>query len=90
MFGDRHRQSGNVDFLEGIPAKQGSPYLTGDGNYRYRIHIRGGQAGHQIGRAGSGGGDTDAGLPGGAGISIRRMRRPLFMHRQDMTQRGIV
>ena len=89
MLGDRHRQSGNVDFLEGIPAEQGSSHLTGDGDDRHGIHIGGGQAGDQIGRAGTGGGDTDADLAGGAGISVRRMHRPLFMHRQDMTQRSV-
>ena len=89
MFGNRHRNTGHVHALEGIPAKQGSPYLTGDRNNRHRIHIGGGQPGDQIGRTGPGGGDTDADLAGGAGISVRRMRRPLFMHRQDMTQRSV-
>ena len=89
MLGDRHGQSGNVDFLEGIPAKQGSPHLTGDGYYRHGIHIGGSQSSDQIGRAGTGSGDANADLAGSAGVTVRRMRRPLFMHCQDMTQRSV-
>ena len=90
VFGDWHRNAGHINSLEGIPAKQGSPHLTGDRNNWHRIHIGGGQPGDQIGRAGTGSGDADADPAGSAGITVRCMRRTLLMYCQDMTQRSVV
>ena len=84
MFGDRRDDAGNVGLLEGVLTNIPQVYLAGDGQERDRIQVRVGDAGHQIGGAGAGGGDADAGLTRGPGIAAGAVRRALLVPHQDM------
>ena len=84
MLGNRHGDAGNIDLLEGVLANQAGADVAGDGNHGDRVHIRGGDAGDQIGRARAARGQTDAGFAGCAGISVRRVRRALLVCGQHM------
>ncbi|WP_440087579.1 hypothetical protein [Stenotrophomonas sp. S11A1a] len=45
MLDDRHRQAEHIQFLEGVGAQQRRADLAGDGDHRYRIQHRIGNAG---------------------------------------------
>ncbi len=79
VFGDRHGDAGDVHFLEGVPAQQRHRHIARDGHHRDGIHIRRGNAGDQIGRAGAGGGEAHPHLSGGPGISVGRVGGALLV-----------
>ena len=84
MFGDGQGHAGDVHLLERVASQQRHRHIAGDRHDRNRVHIRGGDAGDQIGGAGAGGGDANAHLAGGTGIAVGGVRRALFVRGQHM------
>ena len=83
---DRQGDAEDVGLLEGIGADGGTGHLTGDHHHRHRVHLGGGDAGHQVGGAGTGGAKADAHLTSGAGIGIGRVGAALLVAHQDVLQ----
>ena len=69
MLGDRHRDARDVHLLERISAQQIIGDIAGDGDHRNAVHVRGRDAGDQVGRSRAAGGQADPGLPGAARIA---------------------
>ena len=84
VFGDRQRDAGDVRFLEGVGPDHRPPHLPGDRDHRHRVHIGVGDRGHQVGGAGTRGGDADSDLAGGLRISLGRMPGALLVAHQDV------
>ena len=63
-FGQRERESENVGFLEGVGADQWCAHLASDADQGNGIHFRIRNAGNQVGRAGTTGGDRDSHFAG--------------------------
>ncbi len=84
MLGAVAGDADRVRLLKRIRSDQVRRDLAGDDHHRDRIHQRVGDAGDGIGRSGAGGDEHDAGLAGGAGIALCRMRRRLFVAHQDV------
>ena len=84
VLGDGEGDPGDVDLLEGILPEQRQADVAGDRDERDRIHMSGGDAGDQVGRAGSAGSEADAHLSGGAGVPVRGVGSALFVAGQDM------
>ena len=77
-------RAGDVSLLEHIAAQQPGVHLAGDRDQGDGIHICRRNAGDQVGCAGAGGRDADAGLAARAGIAAGHMRGILFLPHQDM------
>ena len=78
------RDAYRVDFLECVAADGVTRYLAGQHDHRDRIHVRGSDAGNGIGCTGSRGDEADAGLAGGARVTVGSVSSSLFMAHQDM------
>ena len=85
MLCDWHRNTGDVDLLEAVPAQKGDGHVGCDGNDGNRIHVCGGDTSDQIGSAWSGGSHADADLSGGSRIAVRRVGSSLLMGGEDVT-----
>ena len=59
MFGDGHRDAGDVGFLEGIFAQHGTTDLATDCQHRRAVHPGIGNWGHQISGTRAACADTD-------------------------------
>ena len=88
VFGAGARDAERVGFLERVAADQLGGNLAGDGDDRNRIHHGVDQAGHQVGRARTGGRAAHAHLAGGARVSFRREAGVLLMPHQNVLDRG--
>ncbi len=64
VLGDRHRDAGDVGFLERVRADERAADLSGDGHDRNGVHLRVGERRHEVGRTGTGRRHTDAHLAG--------------------------
>ena len=79
MLGHGQRDTGNIHFLKGVGAQHFTGDIAGNTDHGDRIQHGGGDAGDQIGRAGTAGGDGHAHLARGAGVTVSRVRRALLM-----------
>ena len=82
--------------LQGAPATRedadSEPHirrLTGDANHRDGVEHRSGDTGHQVGCAGTAGGDADTDLAGGASIAVGHVGRRLLVTNQDVVDRVV-
>ena len=82
--------AGDIGFLEHVTAEQLRIDLPCDGHERDAVHIRRGNAGDEVRRAGAGGGDAHAGLAARTGIPAGRVGRVLLLAHQDMPDVGLV
>ncbi len=87
VFGEGLAGAGDVGFLKHVAAEEPLVDLPGDGDERNGIHVRRGDAGDEVRRAGAGCGDAHAGNSGGAGISARFMGGVLFFAHKDVFDR---
>ena len=71
VFGDRHGDAGDVDFLKGVGAEKLAADLAGDADDGRRIEHGGGDAGDHVGCAGAAGGHGDADAASWRGHSRR-------------------
>jgi hypothetical protein len=88
VLGDRLSDPDDVGLLKSVATHHGASNLSGNRHHRRAVHVRGREAGDQIGGAGAGGGDADPCSPGGAGIAIGRVRRRLLVPDENVTQTG--
>ena len=84
IFGNGHSHTQNIDLLETVLSQQVHPYIAGNGHNRDGIHISSGNPRHQIGGAGTRGGQTDPYLSGCPCISVCCMGCSLFMRGEHM------
>ena len=90
MFRNRHGDSRNIDFLETVLSKKGYSDVAGDCHNRNRIHIGSRNTCYKICRPRSACGQTYTDFSRCPGITVRRMRRPLLMGSQDVTDLVLV
>ena len=70
--------------LEAVQAQEIPGHVAGNGHHRHGIHIGCGDACHQVGGAGAGGGDAHPYPAGSPGITVCRMGRGLLVGRFNM------
>lgn len=78
VFGKRFRCAGDVRLLENVTSEQIAAHLPCDHHQGNGIHMCRGDAGDQVGSAGTGGGNTYADSAGNAGIPTGGMSSILF------------
>ena len=83
-FGDRHRDPGDIDLLEGILPNEVFRHVTSDKDGRGAVHIRGGDPRRQVRAAGTRCCEAHADLAGGPGVSVRCVGCALLMGCQNM------
>ncbi len=84
VLGDRHRDTRDVGLLERIGADQPAADLPGDGDHGYRVHLRIGQRGHQIGGAGTRRGHADPDPAGGVCVTAGGVTSALLVADQHV------
>ena len=82
MLGHRQSDAGNIHFLKCVAAQNFARHIARDADHRNRIQHRGGNAGDQIRRAWSAGGDANAHLARSARVAVGHVRRALLMPHQ--------
>ena len=87
---DRQGDAGDVGFLEPVAADQVSGDIAGQHDHRHGVHVGGGDAGDEVGRAGAGGGQADAGASGDAGVAVGGVRGGLLVADQDVLDVGVL
>jgi len=90
VFGGGARDAEGVGFLESIAADELGGDLAGDGDDGDGIHHGVDEPGDEVGGAGSGGGATDADLPGGAGIAFGGEAGILFVAHKDVLDVAVI
>ena len=85
VLGDRHGDTGDVYLLERVAPDQAGADVAGDGDHRDGIHISGGNARDQVGRARARSGQAYADPTGRAGVTVRRVGCALFVGCQYMS-----
>ena len=90
VLGDRQGDAGDVGFLEAVASDQVAGDIAGDRDDGDGVHLRGGDAGDEVGRAGSGGGEADAGASGDAGVAVGGVRGGLFVAHEHVLDVGVV
>ncbi len=85
VFGHRQRNAGDVDFLKCVRAQHFARHVAGDAHDGDRVEHGGGDAGDEVGRAGTAGGNGHAHFARGARIAIGHVRRALLVAHQHVT-----
>ena len=70
MLRDGSRYLDNGRLLERVGADHPARHLAGDGDEWDGVEQRVGEGGDEVGGPGTGGGDADAGLAGGASVAL--------------------
>ena len=89
VLGDREGDAGDVGFLEAVAPDQVACDVAGDHDDGHGVHVGGGDAGDEVGGAGPGGGEADAGASGDAGVAVGGVGGGLFVADQDMLDVGV-
>src|SRR5579859_797412 len=85
-FCDRRGDIDHVCFLEGVCPEEVGEDLAGDTYDGGAVDHRVGEAGDEVGGAGTAGGEYDAGAPGSAGIALCGVDAALFVADKDMVE----
>jgi hypothetical protein len=80
----------HIDFLKRVLTDGRCRHLAGNDHHRDRIHVGGGNTGHGIGRARTGGHDCDTDFTGRPRVSIGCVHRRLLMAHQNMLESGLL
>src|SRR4029077_11188927 len=88
VFGDRHGDAGDVDFLKGVRAEQLAADLAGDANDWRRIEHSRSDAGDHVGCARAGGGHGNSHAAAGPRVAIGHVRGTLFVAHENVVQLG--
>ena len=83
VFDDRQGHTEHVGLLESALADHRAGHLSRDGDHRDGIQERVSDTGHQIRRAGTAGGETNAGFAAGPCVGLRGERFTLLVPGQD-------
>ncbi len=86
VFGDRHRYAGDVGFLEGVVTQKVCRDLSGQCDYRHRIHIGRCDTGYEVTCAGARGCEADSNTTARTCVPVRGMRCCLLMPYKDVLQ----
>ena len=88
----RHRQrdAGDVDLLERVLADQRAGHVAGDRDHRDRVELRGGDAGHEVRRAGAAGAHAHADPAGRPGVAVGGVAAALLVADEDVAELGVV
>ncbi|MNV76790.1 hypothetical protein D3C71_1701680 [compost metagenome] len=86
MLRYRHRNAGNIRFLECVRADQAGEDVAGNYHQRNRVHISRRNTGDQVRCARTGSGDTDAYLAARSCVTVRCMNGSLLMPGQHMVE----
>ena len=81
---DWHGNTYNVYLLETVLPKKRPSHIAGNRHNRHRIHVSGGNTGHQVCCPRTACGKTHANLSGRSCIAVRRMRSSLLVGSKDM------
>jgi hypothetical protein len=90
VFGDRHRDAGDIRFLERVVPKEAGRHLAGERHDRNRVHIRRRDPRDQVACTGAGCGKAYPYAAARARVAVGRVRRCLFMPYQYVPDRRIV
>ena len=90
VLGDRLGDADDVGLLERVAPDHRARHLAGDRHQRRAVHVRGGDAGHQVGGARPRGGDAHAGAAAGACVAVGRVRRGLLVPHQHVPERRVL
>jgi hypothetical protein len=88
MLGNRHCNTGDIHFLEGVRSNLYRWDLSGEQNERDRIHIRVCNARNQIGSPWAGSRNTHTYAAGNPGVSIGSVHSPLFVPHEHVLNFG--
>ncbi len=88
VLGYRQSDAGNVDFLKCVRAEQLGGHVAGDADDGNRVEHSRGDAGNEVGGAGTAGGDGHAYLARGARVAVGHVGRALLMAHQHVTNHG--
>ena len=83
-------RAGDIGLLEHVAPELLRIDLSGDGDHRDGVHIRGCNPGDEIGRAGAGGSDAYAGFAAGTGVSVGHVCGVLLLAHKDVFDFGLV
>lgn len=86
MFCDRHRDAGDVGFLESVRSDQAGDYVPGNDDERNRIHIGCRDSRHGIGSSRTGSCDADTDFAACTSITVCCMNRSLLMSCQQVME----
>ena len=78
----------DVGLLEGVVADQLRRHLAGEDHERDRVHVRRGDPGDGVGRAGAGGDQRHSRPSRGAGVAVGRVHAPLLVADEEVLQRA--
>ena len=84
MLGDGARDLHDRSFLKCVCANHAAGDLAGDRDNGDAVQERVGEATHEVGGAGAGGGYADAGEPRGARVALRGEDAALLVAREDV------
>ena len=82
MLRNGHGNARNVNFLKGISAQQAVAYVSGNRYHGDAVHICGGDPRYQVGGSRPAGSYHYTGLSRRPGVTVGRVRRPLFVGSQ--------
>ena len=80
------RDAANVALLERLRPQRSARHLAGDGDHGDAVGLGAHNARDEVGGAGAGGGDANAGLAGDAGVAVGGVGGGLFVPHQDVAQ----
>ena len=89
VLGNGQGNAGHIRFLKSVIPDKFAGYLAGNKYYWHRIHLRCGDAGHQVRGAWARGGDSHAHPAAHPCVAVGHMGAALFVARQDMVDRII-
>ena len=84
MLGNRRCNTGDIRFLEGVPANGLGRYLSAEYHQRNRVHIGRRNTCNHVAYTRSRSSEAYAGTAGSAGVAVCRMHRSLLMSGQDV------
>ena len=90
VLGDRLGDADDVGLLEGVPPDHRARHLAGDRDDRRAVHVRRGEAGHEVGGARTRSRHAHAGAAGRPGVAVRRVRGRLLVPHQHVPQPGVL
>ncbi len=84
VLGHGQRDAGNIDFLKRVRAEHLAGDIAGDADHGNGIEHGGGDAGDEVGCAGTAGGDGHADLARGARVAVGHVRGALLVAYEDV------
>ena len=87
---DRQRDAGDVGLLEAVAAEQVAGDVARQDDHRHGIHVGRADAGDEVGRAGAGGRQADAGATADAGVGVGGVGGRLLVPDEHVPDLGVL